>query len=125
MADLIDAYIAGRPKSRVADDLAAALRAVIDLHTPNGSFCEECGAVRPCDTIRAVITALEAPRVPPEGPSPLPDSETERPSRCPALTPGGDLITEGRQCQQYEGHAHDHTWYGDNGHAYSAWRVTS
>jgi hypothetical protein len=53
------------------------------------------------------------------------DSETERPRRCPAVTPESDLITEGRQCQQYEGHAHDHTWYGDNGAAYSAWRVTS
>ncbi|MEA5366064.1 hypothetical protein VA596_41510 [Amycolatopsis sp., V23-08] len=45
------------------------------------------------------------------------------PRRCPAVTPEGDLITAGRQCQQYEGHAHDHTWYGDNGHAYSRWAV--
>lgn len=52
-----------------------------------------------------------------------PDSETERPRRCPALVPEGNVVTEGRQCQQYEGHPHDHTWYGDNGAAYSAWSV--
>jgi hypothetical protein len=59
--------------------------------------------------------------------SPLPDSETERPRRCTALVPEGNVVTEGRQCQQYEGHPHDHTWYGDNGRACSAWsrEVTS
>jgi hypothetical protein len=58
-------------------------------------------------------------------PASLPDRETERPRRCPALVPEGTVVTEGRQCQQYEGHSHLHTWYGDNGAAYSAWRVTS
>jgi hypothetical protein len=56
---------------------------------------------------------------------PLPTDETERPRRCPKLVPEGNVVTEGRQCQQYEGHAHDHTWYGDNGRAYSAWKATS
>lgn len=54
--------------------------------------------------------------------SPQPDSETERPKRCPARVPEGNVLTEGRQCQQYEGHPHDHTWYGDNERAYSIWR---
>lgn len=52
----------------------------------------------------------------------LPASNDAPPRRCPARVPEGNVITEGRQCQQYEGHAHDHTWYGDNGTAYSYWR---
>jgi hypothetical protein len=61
VADLVGAYIANLPIKRAAHNLEAALRAVVDLHAPNGSFCEGCGAVLPCDTIRTIITALEAP----------------------------------------------------------------
>ncbi len=82
----------------------------------NVNYREVCDAKDVIDGLIAERDALK---------SRLLGGETERPRRCPALLPEGNVITEGRQCQQYEGHPHDHTWYGDNGHAYSAWAVTS
>lgn len=68
---LLDAYTKTYPMNRAAHELAAALRAVLDLH-PIGNpgvaavaWCGGCGDVDtapdwPCPTVQAITNALEA-----------------------------------------------------------------
>lgn len=84
MADpraLLDAYVVTYPMNRAAHELAAALRAVLDLHKPwpdddPDPDCSHCRddeypfkgppyAIRvpwPCPTVTAITEALEAAR---------------------------------------------------------------
>lgn len=79
--DLLDAYAAevaevetehhvfeAAVREPAAPKAFAALRAVLDLHWPDDGDCAECGVDThenpipwPCDTVRAIATALEAP----------------------------------------------------------------
>jgi hypothetical protein len=55
---------AGEEREEFAPKAFAALRAVLDLHSPdNGmsAFCNGCDFPFPCPTVRAITTALETP----------------------------------------------------------------
>jgi hypothetical protein len=84
----------------------------VDLDDPNCQANDHGDAIQALEAIRSIVDSA-------------PKADSRRPDRCPARVPEGNVITEGRQCQQYAGHPHDHTWYGDNGSAYSAWTQKS
>lgn len=72
---LLEAYTRTYPMNKAAHELAAALRAVLDIHTPftlttsrwtpKPVGCESCSVIPefinyPCPTVRAIVDTLEA-----------------------------------------------------------------
>lgn len=87
----------------------AALRAVLDLHVPEGGqhpdFCGACMHQMPCATVTAITAALEPAPGDLQPKAPL---EPKAPRRCQSVNGVGDGLYE--HCTLADGHDRSHRY---------------